>query len=179
MGKNSQSQWKHCHALIGKVTGRHDRYLSRGMISCWSWFLRQLVWWSIGIKEERLVVVRPVLKPDSGDKVVMLVWDQLCAQCVTCVCAMCSVMSDSWWLNGLYIARQAPLSMGFLKQGCWSGLPFLLQGVFLTEGLNPCLLCFLHCRGILYPLSHWGFPSRLNSILCDSRKLQNLNTLVS
>ena len=27
--------------------------------------------------------------------------------------------------------------MGFPRQGYWSGLPFLLQGIFLTQGLNP------------------------------------------
>ena len=33
---------------------------------------------------------------------------------------------------------------------------FLLQGIFLIQGFNPCLLCLLHCRWILYPLSyHW------------------------
>ena len=30
------------------------------------------------------------------------------------------------------------------------GCHFLLQGIFLTQGLNPCLLCLLHCRLILY-----------------------------
>ena len=33
--------------------------------------------------------------------------------------------------------------------GCHS----LLQGIFLTQGLNPG---FLHCRLILYHLSQWG-----------------------
>ena len=32
----------------------------------------------------------------------------------------------------------------------------LLQGIFLTQGLNPGLL---HCRQILYHLSHQGNPS--------------------
>ena len=31
------------------------------------------------------------------------------------------------------------------------GCHFLLQGIFLTQGLNPGLL---HCRQMLYPLSH-------------------------
>ena len=35
----------------------------------------------------------------------------------------------------------------------WAAI-FLLQVVFSTQGLNPCLLCLLHCRQILYPLSH-------------------------
>ena len=51
------------------------------------------------------------------------------------------------------VARQAPLSMGFSRQKYWSGLPSLLQGIFLTQGLNPGLL---HCRQILYRLSHQG-----------------------
>ena len=29
-----------------------------------------------------------------------------------------------------------------------------LQGIFSIQESNPCLLCFLHCRGILYPLGH-------------------------
>ena len=33
------------------------------------------------------------------------------------------------------------------------GCHFLLQGIFLTQGLNPGLL---HCRQTLYPLSHQG-----------------------
>ena len=33
---------------------------------------------------------------------------------------------------------------------------FLLQGIFLTEGSKTNLLCLLHCRQILNPLSHWG-----------------------
>ena len=34
----------------------------------------------------------------------------------------------------------------------------LLQGIFLTQGWNPCLL---QCRRILYPLSHLGSRMRL------------------
>ena len=45
---------------------------------------------------------------------------------------------------------------GFFKQEYWSWLHFLLQGTFPTEGSNPSLLCLLHCRWSLYPLSHWG-----------------------
>ena len=38
------------------------------------------------------------------------------------------------------------------RMGCY----FLLQGILATQGLNPCLLCLLHCGQILYPLSHQG-----------------------
>ena len=41
-------------------------------------------------------------------------------------------------------AHQAPLSMGFSRRECWSGLPRPPPGIFLTQVLNPCLLCLLH-----------------------------------
>ena len=53
-------------------------------------------------------------------------------------------------------AHQASPSMGFSRQEYWSGLPFLLQGIFLTQGSN---LGLLHCRQTLYPLSHQGSPT--------------------
>ena len=37
----------------------------------------------------------------------------------------------------------------------WAAI-FLLQDVFPTKLSNLHLLCLLHCRQILYPLSHWG-----------------------
>ena len=40
----------------------------------------------------------------------------------------------------------------------------LLQGVFLTQELNPSLL---HCRWILYPLSHLGNPESILLNLCS------------
>ena len=40
------------------------------------------------------------------------------------------------------------------------GCCFLFQGIFPTQRLNPCLLCLLHCRQILYLLSNWGSPWR-------------------
>ena len=41
----------------------------------------------------------------------------------------------------------------FLGKSTRMGCHFLLQGTILTQGLNPCLLCLLHCRLILY---HWA-----------------------
>ena len=45
--------------------------------------------------------------------------------------------------------------MGFSRQEYCNGLHFLLQGIFLTQGLYPGLL---HCRWILYHLTHQGSP---------------------
>ena len=68
-----------------------------------------------------------------------------------------SVVSDSFQPHGLF-AQQGPLPMGFSRQGYWSGLPSLgdvhLQGISPAQRWNLHLLCFLHCRNILYPLSH-------------------------
>ena len=46
-----------------------------------------------------------------------------------CVCAYstlfsCPAVPNSLQPDGLYVARQAPLSMGFSRQAHWSGLPF-------------------------------------------------------
>ena len=63
--------------------------------------------------------------------------------------------------------RQAPLSMGFSRQESWSGHA-LLQGIFLTPGLNPGLLCLLHWQMDSLPLAPPGKPSYVvaNSIIC-------------
>ena len=65
-----------------------------------------------------------------------------------CARAVSSVVSDS--------AHQAPLSMGFSRQAYWSGLPCLLQGIFQTQGLNPCLWCILHWQMGSSPLAPPG-----------------------
>ena len=49
--------------------------------------------------------------------------------------------------HGLYVAHQAPLSMEFSRQEYWEGCPFLLQGIFPTQGLKPC---HLHWQAVLY-----------------------------
>ena len=53
-----------------------------------------------------------------------------------------SVVSDSFSILRT-VACQAPLSMGFPRQEYWSGLPFLLWGIFLTQGHPRCGTSFL------------------------------------
>ena len=60
-----------------------------------------------------------------------------------------SVMSDSLWPHGLDSLRNCP------GQNTGVGSLFLLQGIFPTQRSNPGLL---HCRQILYQLSHKGSP---------------------
>ena len=57
-------------------------------------------------------------------------------------------MSDSLRVHG-------PLSVEFSRQEYRSVLPFLLWGIFLTQGSN---LGLSHCRQIVYCLSQQGSP---------------------
>ena len=66
-----------------------------------------------------------------------------------CVCESHSVVSDSLCPHGQYSAWNSP------GQNTGVGSLSLLQGIFPTQGLNPGLL---HCRHILYQLSHQGSP---------------------
>ena len=50
------------------------------------------------------------------------------------------------------------LSTGFSRQEYWSGFPALLQGVFLIQGRNSCLLCLLHWQGGSLPRVPPGKP---------------------
>ena len=65
----------------------------------------------------------------------------------------------SWvWLSAFPWpeAHQARLSMGLSWQEYCSGLPFLLQGIFPTQGSNPRPL---HWQADSLPLSHLGSPT--------------------
>ena len=64
-----------------------------------------------------------------------------------------SVVSDSF-KTPWPAAHQAPLSTGFSRQQCWSRLPFLLQGIFLSHRSDPSL-CLLHWQVSLYHGATW------------------------
>ena len=53
-----------------------------------------------------------------------------------------SILSDS--VTPWTVALQAPLSMGFSGLNTEVDFHFLLQGIFLAQGLNPHLLYLLH-----------------------------------
>ena len=75
-------------------------------------------------------------------------------------CACAPVLSYVWFFATPWaIARQAPLSMGFLRQEYRSGLPFPPPGVFLTRDWT-CVF-FISCidRWILYYCATWDAPA--------------------
>ena len=101
------------------------------------------------------------------------VWGPLLAGTKTCLTLSsavpsCSVVSSSLQPNGLYVAHQAPLSMGILQTRIleWVGHA-LLQGIFPTQESNQGLL---HCRWILYHLCHQGSPWILEWIAMPASK---------
>ena len=73
---------------------------------------------------------------------------------VLCCVLSRSVMSNSWWLHGLWPARLL-CSWDSPGKNTGVGCHSLLQEIFLTQGLNWGLL---HCWRILYCLSHQGSP---------------------
>ena len=62
------------------------------------------------------------------------------------VIMLCPALVTPWT-----VAHQAPVSMEFLRQRYWSGLPLPSPCARPDPGLNPSLL---RCRQILYQLSH-------------------------
>ena len=70
-----------------------------------------------------------------------------CAQSLSCVW-----LFETPWT----VACEAPLSIKFSRQEHWSGLLFPSPGGLSDPGIEPGGL--LHCRQMLYPLSHQGSP---------------------
>ena len=63
------------------------------------------------------------------------------SHCVcVCVCEVTSVISNFVRPHGLYVACQAPLSMGFSRQEYWSGLLCPLPGDLPNPRIEPMSL---------------------------------------
>ena len=75
---------------------------------------------------------------------------------------MCVLSHVQFSVTPWIVACQAPLSLGFPRQEYWSGLHFLLQGIFPTQGLD---LCLLHWQGDSLPLHHLGGPMWLDTCM--------------
>ena len=71
------------------------------------------------------------------------------------VCMLSSVqLSVTPWT----VAHQALQSMSFPGKNIGVDCHFLLQGIFSTQGLNPCLSRLLHWQADSLPLRHLGSP---------------------
>ena len=72
------------------------------------------------------------------------------------------------------VARQAPLSMGFLRQKYWNGLPFPSPGDFPDPGMEPESPAL---AGGFFTTAPLGKPSdyiRITQIIQDSLQIYNL-----
>ena len=69
----------------------------------------------------------------------------------------CQSLSRVWlFVTPWTVDRQAPLSMDFPGKNTGVGCHALLQGIFPTQGSNPCLLCLLHWQEGSLPLAPPG-----------------------
>ena len=66
-----------------------------------------------------------------------------------------SVVPNSWDPTDCMLPARFLCQWNFPGKNTGVGCHFLLQGIFPTQGSNPGLL---HCRHILYCLSHQGSP---------------------
>ena len=79
----------------------------------------------------------------------------------------CSLKTFHWVLHMCLVASVVSLDCSLPSSSVhgvlqarileWVAMPS--SGIFLTQRWNPWLLRLLHCRQILYPLSHLGRPT--------------------
>ena len=93
--------------------------------------------------------------------------------CVYAHLFSCVLLFEAVWIR----AHRLLCPWDFSGKNTGVGCHFLLQGIFLAEGSNLCFLCLLHCRQILYPLSHQGSPqmSRTQSKSLHTENHENLS----
>ena len=84
------------------------------------------------------------------------------------------MLSYVWLFVTLWaIALQAPLSAEFSRENTGVGCHFLLQGTFLTQESNPCVLHLLHWQADSLPLCHLGSPTwRPSNWNMDCKEIQ-------
>ena len=73
----------------------------------------------------------------------------MCAQSLSCVPLFVTPRTVASW---------APHPWDFPSKNTGVGCHFLLQGLFLIKGLNPCLLHLLQWQADSLPLCHLGIP---------------------
>ena len=67
-----------------------------------------------------------------------------------CLIGYYKILSAQLFATPWTVACQAPLFMGFPRQDIAVGCHAFFEGIFVSQGSNPCLLQLLHCRWSLY-----------------------------
>ena len=89
----------------------------------------------------------------------------MCAQSFSHIRLICNPMD--------HVTHQAPLSMGFSRQGYWSGLPFPPPGDLPNPGIKPTSPAAPALQKDSLPLSHWGGPKLTYDIILVSSAQQS------
>ena len=112
---------------------------------------------------QRSQMIPNIINPSKGQFVLILMIKIFVSKStsilVVCLCAHArtlSVLSNSLQPPGQLPARC--LSMEFSRQEYWSGLPFPIPALLLTQGSKSCLLCLLHRQMDSLLLHHLGNP---------------------
>ena len=92
-----------------------------------------------------------------------------------CVLSYVRLFATPWTTVGC----QAPLSMGFSLQEFWSGLHFLLQRIFLTQGLNLCLLASPALAGRFLASVPPGKPQGMNREIGTGSRWEEITHLLN
>ena len=128
-------------------------------------FLTVRYWWGLLHKgpEGQLVSTRAVIQGRTRGS--HMPFHELASETIYhhgCVLSRCSHVR--LFVTPWTVAHQAPLSVGFSRQGYWTGLPCPPPGSSRSGDWTRICLHLLHCRPILYPVSHLGSP--MNHHLC-------------
>ena len=116
-----------------------------------------------GQEEEGLLITFSKLGEDGGLSWRLLDYVTLTDLSPAAAVLSCSVMSD-YLVTPWTVARQAPLSMGFPRQECWSGLPCPPPGDLPDPGTVSPVSCAL--AGRFFTTKPLGKP-RPFSLVCS------------
>ena len=132
-------------------------------------YFRSISFWSSSLLGSILEVTEEVVGCDSlqGEKVL-----QALSGCVF----SCLVRFDSLQPHGLQPTRLL-CPWNFSGKNTGMGFPFLLQGIFLTQGSNSCFLNLLHWQADSLPLCHLGSPIFFVQCQINTNKSLHPNSL--
>ena len=143
----SQEHWQ-IHARLSISWEAHGTLhtLTRAFQKVWGKGKCEILRWGLGALGLATALWKAYTQVESNECVMCIHCAVLCLVAQTCL-TLCDPMDCSppgSSVHGDYPGKNT-------RVGCHA----LLQGIFLTQGLNPGLL---HCRSILYCLSHQGSP---------------------
>ena len=84
-----------------------------------------------------LLIDEYVRKCERETYICVYIYICVCVCVCVCVCILSCFSHVQFFVTQWTVACQAPLSMGFYRQGYWSGLPFPSPGDLPNPGIEP------------------------------------------